>query len=341
MSKPKLTVGIPTRNRSRLVTSLVHACLRQTEPIFEIVVSDNASDDDTIARLAEFNHPSLIVIRQAENIGMVGNWNACLESSSGDWFILLSDDDQVDPDFHEHAQRAIDSHRSADLLIMRCRIRDHISNQININPPPITTSGQVDFLREIFPAWLRHEFTMPLAGFIFRAEMLKSSAGFSNLVPFAADVATWLPIACLNNCAFWPEAKIDYVVHAGMTTRTFDFETLILDLLDIHMLIVTTIDKCTPTFYSRNYFRGLANVNLKLGFRNMLIISARKGAGKFYLLSTWIKYASRIPDHGISFPSLLAVVVPAFMFNIVGWPYRAWLAFKRRPKKYATMATSL
>ena len=47
MTAPKLTVGIPTFNRARWLRETIDSVLAQTYTDFRVIVSDNASDDDT------------------------------------------------------------------------------------------------------------------------------------------------------------------------------------------------------------------------------------------------------------------------------------------------------
>jgi glycosyltransferase involved in cell wall biosynthesis len=75
----------------------IESVLAQTHPQIEIVVSDNNSDDDTWERLQGITDPRVRAIRQASNIGMVGNFNACLEAATGELFLMLSDDDLLEP----------------------------------------------------------------------------------------------------------------------------------------------------------------------------------------------------------------------------------------------------
>ena len=45
--------------------------------------------------------PRLVFLKQAENLGMIGNFNACLKAARGELFLMLSDDDFLE-------QRAIE-----------------------------------------------------------------------------------------------------------------------------------------------------------------------------------------------------------------------------------------
>lgn len=90
---PKVTIGIPTRNRAEYVARAIRSALAQTYENIEVVISDNASADNTVRAIEEIRDPRIVLIKQSTNIGMVGNFNACLNGARGELFLMLSDDD--------------------------------------------------------------------------------------------------------------------------------------------------------------------------------------------------------------------------------------------------------
>jgi glycosyltransferase involved in cell wall biosynthesis len=103
-----VSIGIPTRNRSAFAVRAIRSALAQTYADVEVVVSDNASSDDTMERIQEINDPRLVTIRQAANVGMAGNFNACLRNATGEFFLMLSDDDVLEPTAIEELKRPFD-----------------------------------------------------------------------------------------------------------------------------------------------------------------------------------------------------------------------------------------
>lgn len=107
---PKISVVIPTYNRAAYLDAAMASVLAQRGVDFEIIVSDNCSQDETAAVVSKYLADSRVhYFRNEENIGMVRNWRkAVFEHASGDWFVLLSDDDYlVDPDYLAKASRLI------------------------------------------------------------------------------------------------------------------------------------------------------------------------------------------------------------------------------------------
>lgn len=91
-----VTIGIPTHNRSPLLMRAVLSALSQTYANIEIVISDDASCDDTEARVREFDDPRIVFFKLKENAGIARNTNNCLEHASGELLLILNDDDELE-----------------------------------------------------------------------------------------------------------------------------------------------------------------------------------------------------------------------------------------------------
>ena len=94
---PLVTIAIPTFNRAALLRGCIQSALAQTYRNLEMLVSDNASTDDTASVLLEFNDKRLRVMKQETNIGLLPNWNACLAGAGGEYVVFVSDDDRISP----------------------------------------------------------------------------------------------------------------------------------------------------------------------------------------------------------------------------------------------------
>jgi hypothetical protein len=97
LSASRLSILIPTRNRATYLAGAVRSALAQDHSDIEVIVSDNASTDETPAAMGAISDPRLRYFRQERDLGMVGNWNACVARASGDLVLLLSDDDELLP----------------------------------------------------------------------------------------------------------------------------------------------------------------------------------------------------------------------------------------------------
>lgn len=101
-SPPALSILIPTYRRPGMLREAIASALNQQGfDDYEVIVADNDAGDagDLRALIAEFGSDKLVYYKHAENLGMAGNWNRCIELARGRWISLLHDDDWVAPTF--------------------------------------------------------------------------------------------------------------------------------------------------------------------------------------------------------------------------------------------------
>lgn len=94
--QPLVTAIIPTRNRARLLKRAVESVWGQTWENLEIVVVDDASEDDTPEVLAELVRESAVplrVIRNKAAKGAAGSRNIAVRHAGGEYIAGLDDDD--------------------------------------------------------------------------------------------------------------------------------------------------------------------------------------------------------------------------------------------------------
>ena len=98
---PLVSVGIPTFNRAHMLRRSIDSALAQDYSNIEVIVSDNASRDETSAVCEDLCSADrrLRVIKQTENIGPTRNFIAVRDQARGEFFMWLADDDWMDPQY--------------------------------------------------------------------------------------------------------------------------------------------------------------------------------------------------------------------------------------------------
>jgi abequosyltransferase len=100
--KPLLTIAIPTYNRARYLRELLEVLLDQLreESRVELIISDNATPDETPAVVEEFVDRGLNVryLRNEVNIGPDANFLQCFHMATGKYVWIFGDDDIIVPD---------------------------------------------------------------------------------------------------------------------------------------------------------------------------------------------------------------------------------------------------
>jgi glycosyltransferase involved in cell wall biosynthesis len=111
-----VTVGVPTYNRANLLRETIESVLGQTYHQFRLIVSDNASTDDTSEVVASLSDPRLEYVRADENIGMTGNFNRLIALADTEFLMLLPDDDRLYPDYLRSVVEVLQRHPQVGLV---------------------------------------------------------------------------------------------------------------------------------------------------------------------------------------------------------------------------------
>lgn len=98
---PLVTIGLPVFNGADTLAAALETLVRQTYPNLQIIISDNASTDATLAICEEFacSDPRIRIIRKQVNEGPVANFRTVLEAAEGEFFMWAAADDYWYPQF--------------------------------------------------------------------------------------------------------------------------------------------------------------------------------------------------------------------------------------------------
>lgn len=102
MSAVRLSVVVPVHNESKVLGDLVERCMRSADSAsggsFELVVVDDASDDQTPRILRDLRDPRLRVVRLEHNAGQYRATRSGLRAAGGEWIAVLDGDLQDPPE---------------------------------------------------------------------------------------------------------------------------------------------------------------------------------------------------------------------------------------------------
>ena len=93
-----ISIIVPTRNRSALLAMTLRSALRQQNVDMEVIVVDEASNDNTPAMLAGLGDARVRVLRHDSALGLPAARNHGASEASGEWLAFLDDDDLWAPD---------------------------------------------------------------------------------------------------------------------------------------------------------------------------------------------------------------------------------------------------
>jgi glycosyltransferase involved in cell wall biosynthesis len=114
---PRVSIGLPVYNGANYLAGSIDSIRNQTFTDFELIISDNASTDDTEALCRAYVHldPRIRYFRQERNLGCALNSNFVFHQSTGEYFKWISHDDLHAPRFVEACVDVLD--RQPDVVI--------------------------------------------------------------------------------------------------------------------------------------------------------------------------------------------------------------------------------
>jgi hypothetical protein len=183
MIQASISVIIPTYNSSRTILRALDSVLKQTCSFKEIVIIDDASEDETYSIIENFIHTnnqiSIILLKNSQNYGPSVSRNKGIEISTGEWIAFLDSDDFWHPQKLE-IQFNLANRMNIDFIGSKFSFKLDSAPFSLITEPEFTILTQKDFL------WKNH-FSTPTV-FVRRSKDLV----FDESMRFSEDYKLWL-----------------------------------------------------------------------------------------------------------------------------------------------------
>ena len=222
---PLITIGIPTYNRAALVKGCVEGVLTQTYANIEVMVSDNASTDDTLAVLDTIKDERLRVMTSPKNVGAVENFSRCIREARGDYLVLLSDDNLLDTTFLEQCVRMIRAEPGLPIVMAaydNLVMDEFYNNERRIVPAILSkklSTGIWDGI-EVFGEYCRGRISADSLSVVVRTDILRDNNRYSKDYTCAGDKATWMPALLEGRAGLVNERCATYLIHDSSISTT-------------------------------------------------------------------------------------------------------------------------
>ncbi|OWP85197.1 hypothetical protein BWK59_01250 [Flavobacterium davisii] len=97
-NKPLLSIAIATKNREKYcIESIKSILLLLNNDDIEITVADNSDTEQVKIFVEEINHPSIKYIYDNGSVSSIENFNRAMELTTGEYVMLIGDDDTILP----------------------------------------------------------------------------------------------------------------------------------------------------------------------------------------------------------------------------------------------------
>ena len=119
IEKPLVSIGLAVYNSSERIRRALDCLLAQSYGNFELIISDDASADDTPLICKDYarRDSRIRFIRQPHNLGRKENFRFLARAARGQYMMWAADDDWWDPSYLETLVHALESNAGYDLAM--------------------------------------------------------------------------------------------------------------------------------------------------------------------------------------------------------------------------------
>lgn len=217
MRRPLVSVCIPTRDSARWLGESLESVFRQTLRDFEVIVADDASNDETQAVVAAHRDARLRYVRHPRPLGVAGNRNACLDVARGRYIAWLDADDRYHPDMLAVQSAALERHPRAALAHGAFDVIDESGRLLPGWPPPFPDDVVEPGSQAFLELALRNYVTAPTV--VVRRDAHDAAGRYRTSLKSSEDWEMWLRLALHGDLVYTATTVAQYRWHAGSLTR--------------------------------------------------------------------------------------------------------------------------
>lgn len=333
---PKVSVLIPTYNCAKYIGQAIQSVLDQTFADFEIIISDNASTDNTEEVVGDFKDQRIKYIRNNENIGFTSNVYKLLEMGKGEYgTILCADDFYGDNDLLARMVRLLETYEDVSFVHTGCLLLKEIDGTkipiVGKSYSPFTEGYR--FIEEVLTLYSCNIF---LSSGMFR---LKYALSIPKAYEFhlITDLWLWLNMALYGRVAYIPEALVVYRRHPNSLTYHQLLKERLDDMLFLQKYFELIGDRVDSTMLSRlkrRAFKKYTHYHIRMlpavksfGVTNKVIYKSIREIAQYNIF--WIFYPNLLARACVS---LLPYEVVSVLKRLYLWLKKIFLKFQTEAK---------
>jgi len=223
--QPLVSVLMPVYNGEKYISEAVESILSQSYTDFELIITDDGSDDRTPQIIKAFNDDRIRCIIHAENKGLIFSRNEGVAAAKGRYIAFLDSDDVSLPQRLEKQISFLDAHPDFGMIGAWVKVIDGHGNSLNdcIKFPALPDEIPVILL-------FKNYFTT--SSIMVRKSCLQDFP-FDPEFPIAEDYNLWIKIAEKYKVWNLPEVLTCYRMHKENIHKKLDKKMRELDMLQL------------------------------------------------------------------------------------------------------------
>ncbi len=218
-----VTVGIPTYNRADWLRESIRSVLSQDLADFRLVISDNASTDDTSEVVRSFGDDRVEYVRARRNVGRIGNVNRLIDLAQTKYLVLLPDDDILYPDHLSSTVALLERSATTGLVHSAFDLIDADSRRFQrMNPLAPRPRVRIEKGDDLLDRLMVDQWPMCFSSVTYRTAAIVGAGGFREEEEPASDFQLWLRIALDWDFGYVAQPLAGFREHPGAASQKLE-----------------------------------------------------------------------------------------------------------------------
>jgi len=288
---PQVSVVVPTRNRSVMLKRTLEAILRQEGVDLEVIVVDEACEDDTVAMITALSDPRVSMVHHDAPRGLPAARNSGLTRATAKWVAFCDDDDTWAPTKLAAQLAALDATPGAGWCTSGAV---HVDSSFRVlagyQPPPTGDVSRLVLQDNYIPGGG--------SGTMALSSLVRELGGFDTRLKWGEDWDMWSRLSLHATMAGVSRPLVAYLIHDQSMSRNsprFNRDVAIIEenYAEDRRALGVTLDRA----------------RLELGQADIDLDAHRRRSAAWHFLGN--AYRGRVPKSVLR--AGMAIVCPAYL----------------------------
>lgn len=195
-----VSIVIPAYNNENTIIATLESIRNQSYKNIEIIIIDDNSKDKTLQLVTEQQKKDnrIKIYHNSTNLGMIGNWNKCIQMSNGEFVKLVCADDLLDKNEIEKETEVMILNPTVNLVESDTRLIDINGRKIG-SFKRYHKSGLVKGKKIARTSIIWNNFFGAPVNNLIRKSVLDKTGYFDEQFTYILDFDMWMKIACTGD----------------------------------------------------------------------------------------------------------------------------------------------
>lgn len=219
---PKIQIFIATYNRPILVVNAINSVLNQDFDSFEVIVSDNSSNDETENLISGLKNKRFSYIRRKPSLPATDHLNCILQEVTSEYFMIFHDDDLMHKDMIKVLYAILANNDNVIAVGSNAKIIKNGKRENRNFNRKLRLDIKINSIAEMVFAYSLPSI-VPFSSYMYRKEVAHRLRINIEQGGKHADAAFIINILSFGSVVFIAKPLMDYNIHNNQDSIIYDF----------------------------------------------------------------------------------------------------------------------